>query len=148
MSNPYMTYYVRQNGGALPYYAGGHRQRGHGLGGLLKGVFRMAQPLLGPVIKSVGQQAVREGMGLVGDILGGNNLRRAAGQRLKRVGQTAVTSLANTALGAIKRSATPSGSRKKKVARSSRRAPRTQGKAKKNRRRKGGRRSGFADIFG
>lgn len=42
----YIDYYRNQAGGGLPGYAGGAVMYGAGLGGLFRGLFRMAVPLL------------------------------------------------------------------------------------------------------
>nr|DAC81399.1 TPA_asm: cupiennin [Pimephales minnow adintovirus] len=45
-SPDYVAYYQNQAGGALPGYAGGGVMYGSGLGGIFRGLFRMAIPLL------------------------------------------------------------------------------------------------------
>ncbi len=42
----YVDYYRKQAGGSLPGYAGGAVMYGAGLGGLFRGLFRLAVPLL------------------------------------------------------------------------------------------------------
>ncbi len=42
----YIDYYRNQAGGGLPGYAGGAVMYGAGLGGLFRGLFRLAVPLL------------------------------------------------------------------------------------------------------
>lgn len=44
--NDYVNYYQNQAGGGLLGYAGGAVMYGSGLGGLFRGLFRMAVPLL------------------------------------------------------------------------------------------------------
>jgi len=36
----YEDYYVKQRGGAMPVFVGTKRQRGHGIGSMLSGLFR------------------------------------------------------------------------------------------------------------
>ena len=66
-------YYVNQVGHGLSVYAGSPMQRGHGLGNVLKGLFRIATPLLKsagklalkhskPLLKEVGKQALKRGV--------------------------------------------------------------------------------------
>ncbi len=45
-ADDYVDYYRNQAGGGLPGYAGGAVMYGSGLGGLFRGLFRMAVPLL------------------------------------------------------------------------------------------------------
>ena len=42
----YVNYYQNQAGGSMPGYAGVPSMYGAGLGGLFRGLFRMAMPLL------------------------------------------------------------------------------------------------------
>ena len=48
-------------------------QRGYGLGGLLKGLFRAAVPLLKQGAKVVGRTALKTGAQVAGDVLQGQN---------------------------------------------------------------------------
>lgn len=52
----FADYYVNQAGNGMPVFAGTAMQRGHGIGSILKGLFRVATPL----IKTVGRQALRK----------------------------------------------------------------------------------------
>ena len=80
-------YYDQQVGRGLPYFAGAHYQRGHGLGSILGGLFRSAIPLVKPLVKqgvrTMGREALKAGVGVVGDVLQGRNIKQSAGRRLK-----------------------------------------------------------------
>ena len=52
----FTDYYVNQAGNGVSIYSGSTMQRGHGLGSILKGLLRVATPL----IKTVGKQALRK----------------------------------------------------------------------------------------
>ena len=52
----YENYYLNQIGNGLPAFMGSTTQRGHGVGNILKGLFRMAAPL----IKTVGKAALKQ----------------------------------------------------------------------------------------
>ena len=57
----YEDYYLRQVGQGLPVFAGASRQRGHGIGNLMKGLWRTATPLLA----KAGKQALKTGVSVV-----------------------------------------------------------------------------------
>jgi len=54
----YENYYVKQRGGAMPVFVGTKRKRGHGIGSMLRGLFRnvvlpfLKGPLAGNVLKT------------------------------------------------------------------------------------------------
>ncbi|PJE78542.1 hypothetical protein CI610_02512 [invertebrate metagenome] len=67
-------------------------QRGHGIGGLFRGLFKTIKPLLhsgmksiAPIVKKgvrlVGKQAIDSGMKLTSDLLKGENIKTAARKR-------------------------------------------------------------------
>ena len=51
----FQDYYVQQLGHGMPVYTGAVMQKGHGIGNVLKGLFRIATPL----IKSIGKTALK-----------------------------------------------------------------------------------------
>ena len=57
----YENYYLRQSGRGLPVFYGARSQKGHGLGNMLKGLWRHATPLL----KDAGRQALKTGLSVV-----------------------------------------------------------------------------------
>ena len=84
-------YYARQaRGEGLPVFAGGNVQRGHGIGSLLGNAVR----LISPAIKSVGKSVLREGLAqganILGDVLGGQSLKRSTKRRLKEGGKNLI----------------------------------------------------------
>ena len=79
---PYSVHYTRQIGGG--FYAGVKRQQGYGLGGLLAKLGRFVLPILKPVAKSIGKQAIRSGVQMAGDILDGQSPKQAFKQNLKQ----------------------------------------------------------------
>ena len=70
---------------AIVPYSGAAFQKGHGVGGLFRGLFRMAIPLMKSVGASLGRRAVKAGVALAGDALRGRNMKEAVKTRL---GQT------------------------------------------------------------
>ena len=162
-SNPnYERYYMQQSGTGLPVYAGRRHQRGHGLGGLLKGVVRNILPAVLPAAKEIGtrtlnaarRSAIREGVGFVGDVLAGHNLKQAAVKRLANAGKATVGGFLGNTNASIKRRATsqpniPAKVRKQSRPNSNPPLGRGQGRGR-GRGRGGGRgrgRSSVKDIF-
>lgn len=62
-------------GGNLPAFHGVRIQRGYGLGGLLKGLFRAAVPLFKQGAKVVGRTALKTGARVARDVLQGQDLK-------------------------------------------------------------------------
>ena len=96
--NPdYRAFYRVQQGNALPVFQGQYYQQGHGLGQFFGGLFRTIAPLFMRGAKAVGKQALRTGVGLVGDIARGNNPKQALKRRLNEsvdeLGQRTTTAL-------------------------------------------------------
>lgn len=60
----FADYYLHQIGHGMPVYAGSTMQRGHGIGNILKGLFRVASPL----IKSVGKQALKKSVPVLKEV--------------------------------------------------------------------------------
>lgn len=80
-----------QSGGALPMFVGGRvqrgygrfrTQRGNGLGGVLRRLFRSAVPFLIRGGKEVGRHALKAGVNIGEDVLAGKNAKTAAESRL------------------------------------------------------------------
>lgn len=87
-------YYLNQagGGGRGDVFRGSRMQRGHGIGGLFKGLFKSVKPLLksgmktvAPILKkgarAVGKQAFDSGMNLASDLLEGRNIKTAVRKR-------------------------------------------------------------------
>jgi len=91
MSNdPYTAYYRRQQiqtGGTISQvFHGAPYQRGHGVGSFLGGMFRTIAPLVKSGAKALGEEALRSGIGFLGDIAAGTmDPKVAASARLKQL---------------------------------------------------------------
>ena len=70
----YEDYYVRQVGGALPVFAGGRVQRGHGLGSLFGSLIRSATPLIKSGAIALGKRALKTGLNVAGVVLSGQSM--------------------------------------------------------------------------
>lgn len=90
--DPYMAYYYhqqqhhhQQTGGTIgTVFRGATNQRGHGIGSFLGGMYRTIAPLIKSGLKTVGGEAVRSGVGFLGDIASGTmDPKVAASSRLK-----------------------------------------------------------------
>ncbi|XP_003730196.2 uncharacterized protein F54H12.2-like [Strongylocentrotus purpuratus] len=62
-------------------------QRGHGLGSLVKGLFRAATPLLKKGAFALGKEAMSTGVNIMQDTLSGQSLKSAAKRNVKRAGK-------------------------------------------------------------
>lgn len=79
----YRAYYLAQVGGRVPrVFAGTPHQKGHGLGSMLKGMFRWAKPLFVRGAKYLGTKAATTGYKILGDVAEGLPLKKAAKHRL------------------------------------------------------------------
>lgn len=87
-------HYVGQTGGGLPHYQGVSFQKGYGLGGFFRRMFRAAFPFLLKSSRTIGKEALRAGSRVASDVLTGQNFREAFRTRVKESGrnltQTAV----------------------------------------------------------
>ncbi|GFU60920.1 uncharacterized protein F54H12.2 [Trichonephila clavipes] len=83
----YEDYYVNQAGNGLSYYQGQSFQKGYGIGGWFKRLFRTALPFLTRGAKSVGKEVLKTGTQIVNDLLEGQNLEDAAKHRTKETGR-------------------------------------------------------------
>ena len=83
----YHDYYLHQAGKGYPVYAGRRYQRGDGLGSIFGGLIRAAAPLLKRGAKTLGRQALKTGLNIVGDVAEGKNFKQSAKSRLKSTGQ-------------------------------------------------------------
>ena len=86
MSNPYVRYYLDQQGCGMTVFRGspwqiGHGQMGYGLGGLFRSVARAVMPMVKSGAKALGNIALKSGANFVGDVLAGKNVKEAAKAR-------------------------------------------------------------------
>ena len=79
----YEDYYGRQNGGS-PVFRGSVIQRGHGLGSVLRGLFRSALPLINRGAKALGKHALRTGLEIANDVVDGSSFKESARSRIPR----------------------------------------------------------------
>jgi len=90
-NDPYLAYYRHQQlgHGVSSVYQGAAYQRGHGVGSFLGGLFRTISPLLKSGARTLGREALRTGVGFLGDIAEGTvRPRHAAGARFKEFTNT------------------------------------------------------------
>lgn len=85
--NPVEKYYIDQASG-IAHFSGPHSQRGHGLGGIFKSLFRAAVPLFkkaAPIVKAaaktVAKEAARTGLNVIDDVMHDQNVADALAAR-------------------------------------------------------------------
>ena len=87
MGNPYIHYYLgQQDGRGMPVFRGsswqrGYGQTGYGLGGLFRSLGKIAKPMIKSGAKALGNIALTSGVNLLGDVLAGKSVKRAAKAR-------------------------------------------------------------------
>jgi hypothetical protein len=163
--------YRNQRGRGMPVFVGPYSQRGHGLGGILGSMGKMAMPLLKQVGKHAAKLALSTGANLLGDVFQGRNfkdsLKARGGEAVKNTGLHALR-VAHRAISGSPRQTTarvtPTTRRRRRPTQKRRGAPRAARRrapattAHRSRKRpsasrtvnRGGKRAksiGFGDIF-
>lgn len=90
-------FYVNQAGNGLSYYQGQSFQRGYGIGGWFKKLFRTALPFLTRGAKTVGKEVLRTGTNIANDFLEGRNIKESAETRVKETGKSLAKKVIKTA---------------------------------------------------
>ena len=80
-------YYAHQTGNGINYYQGVPFQKGYGIGGLFRSLFRAAVPLFKSGAKAVGKQLFHTGVDVLNDVSQGQNIKASAKQRFKEAGK-------------------------------------------------------------
>lgn len=81
----FKTYYLNQAGNGLPFFQGSPYQRGYGLGGIFRKIFRYIMPIVRehalPVVKNVGKEFLKTAVNVASDSLNGQNVKQSAKNR-------------------------------------------------------------------
>lgn len=82
----FKDYYLKQAGSGLPYFQGSLYQKGYGLGGIFRRIFKYIMPIVRenalPAVKTVGRELLKSAANVVNDSLSGENLKTSAKKRL------------------------------------------------------------------
>jgi hypothetical protein len=90
-TDQYVRYYLdQQQGNGMPVLMGSAFQRGYGLrsqvgfgmGGLFKSLIRAVMPMVKSGAKTLGKIALNTGANVLGDVLSGQNVKKAARSRI------------------------------------------------------------------
>ena len=92
----YDDYYARQVGGALPYFTGACVQRGHSFGSLFSGLLRSVAPLIKRGALALGKRALTTDAQIAGDVVAGQNIKKATKRRATAAGRALMSSLLAT----------------------------------------------------
>lgn len=80
------NFYKNQGETSFPVYRGVRYQKGFGLGGVFRKLFRYIIPIIKekgiPILKSVGETAIKGVSNLAKDALSGKNVKQSAEQRM------------------------------------------------------------------
>ena len=80
-SELYEKYYTNQAGGALPAFHGTRIQRRYELGGILRGMFNWLLPHAKTAAKTIGNEALRTGVGVAQDVMQGQDFQSSIKSR-------------------------------------------------------------------
>ena len=88
MNNPYIRYYLDQQGHRMPVFRDsrwqlGHGQMGYGLDGLFCNISKTVMPMVKSGAKALGNIALNSGANFIGDVLTGKNVKEAAKARTR-----------------------------------------------------------------
>ena len=97
----------KQTGRGIPVFRGAAMQRGHGLGSLVKGLFRTATPLLKKGAIALGKEALSTGLNIMEDTLSGQTLKSATKKNVSKAGKR----LRNRTVNGVKKRKQVGGSR-------------------------------------
>ena len=92
----YDDYYARQVSGALPYFTGARVQKGHGFGSLFSGLLRSVAPLIKRGALALGKRALTTGAQIAGDVVAGQNIKKATKRRVTTAGRALMNMLLAT----------------------------------------------------
>ena len=72
----YEDYYAKQRGAEMPVFVGTKRQRGHGIGSMLSGLFRnVVLPFLKENVGSLARNVLKTGAQVLDDVVLGKSLK-------------------------------------------------------------------------
>ena len=80
----YDNYYIGQVGSGGAALVGARYQRGHGLGGIFRGLFRAATPMLKRGVMALGKQISRSGGRVARDVAAGKKFKQALRHRRRQ----------------------------------------------------------------
>jgi hypothetical protein len=84
MTDPFVEYYLNQAGSGIgPVFRGAMYQRGHGIGSWLSGLFRSVFPLFKSSAKTIGQEDLNAGFGLLKDTINQKPLKASLKERTR-----------------------------------------------------------------
>ena len=113
----YERYYANQRGGDIVPFIGRRRQRGHGLGSIVGGLFRrFVVPFVQSNAKTVGVNLLRTGANIARDVFAGRKLTEAAKEHVPGGIKRTVGSLKWQSEGNPPRKKVAPSKKKKKVA--------------------------------
>jgi len=79
----YEDYYLKQSGAAMPVFVGTKRQRGHGIGSMLSGLFRnVLLPFLKGNVGSLAGNVLNTGVQVLDDVLQGKLVKDTVKKRI------------------------------------------------------------------
>lgn len=83
----YKNFYGQTGGSMVPIFHGTKYQRGHGLGSIFSGLFKAAVPMLKKGAVQLGKTALKTGVNIAKDALGGESIKSAFSKNVKSAGR-------------------------------------------------------------
>ncbi|GBN69535.1 hypothetical protein AVEN_183597-1 [Araneus ventricosus] len=83
----FQEHYTNHKGSGIPYCEGVSFQKGYGLGGIFRRLFRAALPFLEKGGKALAKEALITGTNVINDVVSGEDIKIAAKRRSKEAGK-------------------------------------------------------------
>lgn len=103
----YNQFYDQSGGSMIPIFQGSKYQRGNGLGSIFSGLLKAAVPMLKRGAATLGRTALKAGVNVARDALGGKNIKEAFKDNAKSAGRELLNKSINRASETIDRSGSP-----------------------------------------
>jgi len=149
----YVDYYTRQQqpqtGGEIPAFIGASRQRGHGIGSVLSGLFRRVLPFLRANARNFATNAIKTGLHVADDVMRGQKIGESVKRRLPEGIKTAAQNISwqtGDGLRIVRRKRSRSVSAQRTTSKKKKTKKKKKNKKKKKKKRK--RNTSYSDIFG
>ncbi|CAF0861277.1 unnamed protein product [Brachionus calyciflorus] len=93
----FKDYYLKLAGSGLPYFQGSFYQKGYGLGGIFRRIFKYIMPIVRenalPALKKFGKELLKSAAYLVNDSLSGDDLKSKKMKLFKNSNECALSEL-------------------------------------------------------
>lgn len=95
----YRKIYNQYGAGSIPIFTGTKTQVGYGLGGMFGNLLKAALPVIKKGAISLGKTALKTGLNIAKDKIGGKNIKKAISDNLKEAGKDVLSNSLNNISG-------------------------------------------------